>query len=56
MVVSNPKEIILQWRDFYQMKKVENKVFVVAVVFWVFRFCLLVGFGFFKQNTDTHAE
>lgn len=59
MVVSNPKEIILQWRDFYQVKKVENKVFVVAVMHWVFRFCLLaVCFVFFsfEQNTDTHAE
>lgn len=46
MVVSNPKEIILQLRDFYQMKKVGNKVFVVAVVLWFFRFCLLVV-GFF---------
>lgn len=40
MVVSNPKEIILQWRDFYQAKKVENKVFVVAVMLQVFMFCL----------------
>lgn len=58
MVVSNPKEIILQWRDFYQVKKVENKVFVVAVMLWVFTFCLsaicFVLFCF-KQNTDTHA-
>lgn len=56
MVVSNPKEIILQRRDFYQMKKVENKVFVVAVVLWVFRVCWCLLWGFFKQNTDTHAE
>lgn len=58
MVVSNPKEIILQWRDFYQAKKVENKVVVVAVMLWVFRFCLLAIFFLlfhFKQNTDTHA-
>lgn len=39
MVVSNPKEIILEWRDFYQMKKMENKVFVVAVALWVFGCC-----------------
>lgn len=56
MVVSNPKEIILRWRDFYQMKKVENKVFVFAVVLCVFRVCLLVVVGLFKQNTDTQAE
>lgn len=40
MVVSNPKEIILDWRDFYQMKKVENKVFVAAVALGVFDCCL----------------
>jgi len=40
MVVSNPKEIIPEWREFYQMKKVENKVFVVAVVLGVFDCCL----------------
>lgn len=57
MVVSNPKEIILQWRDFYQAKKVENKVFVVAVMLQVFMFCLSASFVLFcfKQNTDTHA-
>lgn len=40
MVVSNPKEIILEERDFYQMKKGENKVFVVAVALGVFDCCL----------------
>lgn len=58
MVVSNPKEIILQWRDFYQVKKVENKVVVVAVMLWVFRFCLLAIFLFcFALNrTQTHMQ
>lgn len=56
MVVSNPKEIILQWRDFYQMKKVENKVFVVAVVLCVFRACLLVVVGVFLNRTQTHRQ
>lgn len=54
MLVSNPKEIILQWRDFYQMKKVENKVLLLVLCFGFLGFvCWL---GFFKQNTDTHAE
>lgn len=55
MVVSNPKEIILEWRDFYQVKKVENKVFVV-VTLWVFRFFCWLFFCFVLNRTDTHAE
>lgn len=55
MVVSNPKEIILQRRDFYQMKKVENKVFVVAVVLWVFRYCCWLLWGFLNR-TQTHTQ
>lgn len=51
MVVSNPKEIIPEWREFYQMKKVENKVFVVAVVLGVFDCCL-----FFLTERHTQSN
>lgn len=56
MVVSNPKEIILQWRDFYQMKKVENKVFLVAVVLRLFRFCLLVLLFVWFETGHRHTH